>query len=291
MGATRSRSQRAWRHCSSGELVAVHAYAYDLFTSRGTTPDFETIMHGGAEDLLTDELDRAQVAAHAAAMPDGSPGRALHLAAKRHHASLIVVGSAHRGIIGRVLAGDVTMGTLHGAECPVIVAPRGFADRRSALQTIGVGFDGTPESRAATELARDLATTAGARLNVIRVLEPPSTGGPALGYDAEWAQRAEERREGIRAELDALLAELGDIATGEVVVGDPSTELAYAGNELDLLVTGSRGYGPLRRLMLGSTSTRLVREAPCPVLVLTRGAEAEIEHTAAASVTADVTTA
>ncbi len=140
------------------------------------------------------------MAAHAVAMPDGSPGRALHLAAKRHRASLIVVGSAHRGIIGRVLAGDVTMGTLHGAECPVIVAPHGFAERDSALQTIGVGFDGTPESRAAAELARDLATAASARLNVIRVLEPPPPGGPALGYDADWAQRAEEHREEVEAE-------------------------------------------------------------------------------------------
>ena len=73
------------------------------------------------------------MAAHAVAMPDGSPGRALHLAAKRHRASLIVVGSAHHGIIGRVLAGDVTMGTLHGAECPIVVAPHGFAERDSAL--------------------------------------------------------------------------------------------------------------------------------------------------------------
>ena len=272
-----------------GELVAVHAYPYDVFTSRGRTPDFETIMHGNAEDLLTEELERTYVAAHTAAMPDGSPGRALHLAAKRHHGSLIVVGSAHRGPIGRVLAGDVTMGTLHGAECPVIVAPRGFAERGSALQTIGVGFDGTPESRAATELARDLAKAASARLKVVRVLEPPSPGGPALGYDADWAQRAEERREEVQAELDALLAELGDIAAGEIVVGDPATELAYAGNKLDLLVTGSRGYGPVRRLMLGSTSTRLVRETPCPVLVLTRGAEAETEDAAAGLATAGAT--
>jgi nucleotide-binding universal stress UspA family protein len=265
-----------------GELVAVHAYPYDLFTGRGATPEFETIMHGSAEDLLTDELERTHVTAHTAAMPDGSPGRALHVAAKRHDAGLIVVGSAHRGTIGRVLAGDVTMGTLHGAECPVIVAPRGFAEREVALQTVGVGFDGSPESRAATALARDLATAAGARLNVIRVLVPPPPGGPALGYDADWAQHAEEHRNEVQAELDALLAELGEIATGEVVVGDPATELAYAGNELDLLVTGSRGYGPVRCLMLGSTSTRLVREAPCPVLVLTRGAEADAEHAATA---------
>jgi nucleotide-binding universal stress UspA family protein len=272
-----------------GELVAVHAYPYDLFTSRGPTPELETIMHGSAQDLLMDELERTHVAAHAAAMPDGSPGRALHLAATRHHGSLIVVGSAHSGTIGRVLAGNVTMGTLHGAECPVIVAPRGLAERGAALQTIGVGFDGSPESRAAAELARDAATAAGARLKVIRVLEPTPPGGPALAYHADWAERAEERRDEAQAQLDAVLAELGEIATGEVVIGDPATELAYAGNELDLLVTGSRGYGPVRRLMLGSTSSRLVREAPCPVLVLTRGAEADAEHPGAGAATARTT--
>jgi nucleotide-binding universal stress UspA family protein len=272
-----------------GELVAVHAYPHELFVSRGTTPDFETTMHSGAEATLADELERADVVAHAAAVPDGSAGRALHVAAKRHHGELIVVGSAHRGAIGRVLAGDVTMGTLHGAECPVIVAPRGFAQRGSPLQTIGVGVDGSPESRAASELARELATVAGARLKVIRVLEPTPPGGPALAYHADWAERGEDRRAEAQAELDVMLAELGEIATGEVVIGDPATELAYAGNELDLLVTGSRGYGPVRRLMLGSTSTRLVREAPCPVLVLTRGAEAEDEHAGAGSAAAHTT--
>lgn len=271
---------------SGGELVAVHAYPYDLFVSRGDTPDFDSIMHGNAEETLMGELDRANVVAHAAAVPDGSPGRALHLAVRRHHGDLIVVGSAHRGTIGRVLAGDVTMGTLHGAECPVIVAPQGFAARGSKLQAIGVGFDGSPESRAAAELARNLATATGAQLKVIRVLVPAPAGGPALGYDADWAQRAEERRQEVQAELDAVVAELGDIATGELVVGDPPTELAYAGNQLDLLVTGSRGYGPVRRLMLGSTSARLVHEAPCPVLVLPRGAEAEIDHAAAHAATA-----
>jgi len=68
-----------------------------------------------------------------------------------------------------------------------------------------------------------------------------------------------------------------EIATGDLPSGDPARELADAAHDLDLLVTGSRGYGPVRRLMLGSTSTKLVHEAPCPVLVLTRGAEHEAE--------------
>jgi hypothetical protein len=70
-----------------------------------------------------------------------------------------------------------------------------------------------------------------------------------------------------------MVAELGDMATGDIALGDPATELARAGNELDLLVIGSRNYGPLRRLMLGSTSSKLVHRAPCPVLVTTRSVE------------------
>jgi nucleotide-binding universal stress UspA family protein len=260
-----------------GDLVAVNAYAYDLFSHRGTTPDLESIVHGNAQDLIAGELERVGVEAQAVALPDASPGRALQLAAKRHHGDLVVVGSAHHGPIGRVLAGDVTMGTLHGARCPVVVAPRDYAARGTDVHAIGVGLDGSPEARAAVELARALAVAGNASLRVIRVLAPSAPGGSAFMYRPDWAERGQERRDEAQEELDAVVAELGEIATGELVVGDPATELAYAGNDLDLLVTGSRGYGPALRLMLGSTSTRLVRSAPCPVLVLTRGADAEAD--------------
>ena len=63
----------------------------------------------------------------------------------------------------------------------------------STLRTIGAAFDGSPESRAATELARDLAAAVGASLKVIRVLPPTPPGGPALGCHPDWAERAEER--------------------------------------------------------------------------------------------------
>jgi nucleotide-binding universal stress UspA family protein len=176
-----------------GELVAVHAYPYDFFVSRGASPDFESVMHGNADDLVTGELERTGVAAHAVAVPDGSPGRALHIAANRHDSDLIVVGSAHRGLLGRVLAGDVTVGALHGARCPVVVAPAGYAERATDIRTIGVGYDGSPEARAAVDLARGLATTAGARLRVIRVLEPPMPGGPGVWYYEDWHERADGR--------------------------------------------------------------------------------------------------
>ena len=45
-------------------------------------------------------------------------------------------------------------------------------------------------------------------------------------------------------------------------------ELLAFGDEVDLLIVGSRGHGPLRRLVLGSTSLQLTREARCPLLIV-----------------------
>ena len=260
------------RETCGSRLLAVHAYPYDYFISRGSTGDFEAVMHGAAQETLDTELERAGVTAVAIATPDDSPGRALQRIATREHGELIVVGSAHRGPIGRVLAGDVTAGTLHGAPCPVLVAPRGYAEHVGELKTIGVGFDGSPESRAAVGLAHAIAEAAGARIRVIGVLAPPEPGNPFAGYHPDWDEHVRVKRAEAQERLQSVLAELGDIATGDVVFGEPARELAYEAKQLDMLITGSRGYGPVRRLMLGSTSNKLVHEAPCPVLVITRSA-------------------
>jgi hypothetical protein len=69
------------RRLLGGELVAVHAYPYDFVSRRGSTPDFETVLHGNAQNLIAEELERAGITGHTMALPDGSPGRALHMAA------------------------------------------------------------------------------------------------------------------------------------------------------------------------------------------------------------------
>jgi nucleotide-binding universal stress UspA family protein len=274
------------RFCES-DLIAVYAYPYDYFISRGADATFEAVLHDSAEDTLRAEVDGMGIVADAIAIADDSPGRALHNVAARHGAGLIVVGSAHRGPLGRVFAGDVTAGTLHGALCPVLVAPAGYARHGGELDTIGVGFDGSPESRAALELAHELAKTASARLRVIDVVVPPDPGGPFPAYRPDWEEHARIRREEAQGRLDGVLVELGDIATGDVAFGHPARELAHEGNHLDLLVTGSRGYGPVRRLLLGSTTRKLVHEARCPVLVLARGAEHDGDELGAHSTTAE----
>jgi nucleotide-binding universal stress UspA family protein len=107
-----------------------------------------------------------------------------------------------------------------------------------------VGFDDSPESSAALRLATRVSAAAGAALHVVSVAT------------------------GTVAEHEAAAIAAG--ATYEAVGGTPAAELARRSCDLDLLAVGSRGHGPVRRLLLGSTSTRLVREARCPVLIVPR---------------------
>ena len=200
---------------------------------------------------------------------DTSPARALHRIAERERADVLVVGSAHRGAVGRVLGGDVALGSLHGSPCPVAVAPRGMAYRNTPLSRIGVGFDGTPESRQALALAVALAKSARVQLELLCAATAPIP----LFAEAAWADGAiVDYRLEAEELISRTLAELDVDAVGKAIVGGPIETLVELTHRVDLLVVGSRGWGPIRRILLGSTAARLIREAACPVLVLPRGA-------------------
>ena len=61
------------------------------------------------------------------------------------------------------------------------------------------------------------------------------------------------------------------------LIGDPATELARGVRVSDLLVVGSRGYGPVGAVLLGEVSGRLVEAAMCPVLIVPNGVARPLE--------------
>jgi nucleotide-binding universal stress UspA family protein len=78
-------------------------------------------------------------------------------------------------------------------------------------------------------------------------------------------------RDAARAALDEALASLPFEAADELLEGDVVDELAALDDhECDLLVCGSRGYGPVRRVLLGGVARKLTRRAACPVMVVPR---------------------
>jgi nucleotide-binding universal stress UspA family protein len=223
---------------------------------------------------LERHLEAAGVPAHAVPLPGGSPARLLQELAERANAAAIVIGSSHRGELGRVFAGTTAERLLHGAPCPVVVAPRGYAG--GELHRILVGHDGGPESQAALEAA----LAAGADVHLVRVLEPVVLGAQASIAGA-WVPPLDIEAD-ARAAFEAEFAGLEDVER-EFLVGDPARELARRTERADLAIVGSRGYGPLRSVLLGSVSAKLVRRAACPVMVVPRGAQGEASRLLAAT--------
>jgi nucleotide-binding universal stress UspA family protein len=214
------------------------------------------------------------VGAEPEAIPSSSPARGLHELAEEIGADLIVVGSAHHGRVGQVLAGSVGVALLHGSPCGVGVAPHGYRKHaRGYIRAIAAGLDGSAESDLALMAASELAAATGAKLKLVAVAEPPVVGtgsGAADGWRAVKDAIEEQRREQLAKAWSTVPDGVEVEAT--LISGDPVEALVnVAGTPGTLLVVGSRGYGPLRRVLLGSVSTSLVRIAPCPLIVTPRG--------------------
>jgi nucleotide-binding universal stress UspA family protein len=243
-------------------LVLVHVH--ELTPVRGASGAYGVAENAEALRLLEAERAATGVDAELTAVTASSVGRGLHYVAETQDADLLVVGSSARSFAGRVLVGDISRAALAGAPCAVAVAPLEYAhDHTSGIAKIGVGYDGSPESEAALAFARELAALHGASLAAMMVVEPPAYAHVVRNVAHVPADHTEQEQ--AQAELDAL-----EGVEGHVALGLAGEELAAFGAQVDLLVVGSRGYGPVRRLIFGSTSGHLAGNARCPLVVLPR---------------------
>ena len=173
---------------------------------------------------------------------------------------------------------------MHGAPCPIAVVPHGW-DARRELQTIGVAYADSEEGREALRAAHALAARSEGTLRVLTVVRMH-----AAAYGETEARRAGrtgkdfdevegEHRVKAEAAVEELVADLGGDVEVQVdaFLEDPADTLIRVSEHLDLLVCGSRGYGPLRAVLLGGVSRRVAAEAHCPIIVLPRGVKAPLD--------------
>jgi nucleotide-binding universal stress UspA family protein len=200
------------------------------------------------------------------------PIHALHELASYEKADLIVFGAAREGIADHLHV-SLMERMVHGAPCAVAVAPAGYADGDPAeARRIGVGFSDSEEGRTALHLAEELAGIVAGELEVIA----GSGLSPALASYAFSSPSLPAVEDEMYAETKANLERVAGDLGGDVPVhletirGDPSGVLIERSSGLDILMLGSRAYGPLRHVLLGSVSARVMREAHCPVLVVPR---------------------
>jgi nucleotide-binding universal stress UspA family protein len=261
------RLAEAIRASSDGELVV--AVVDDIASPMGEAQAWRELRKEYYESMLAAAAKALGSTDFTSAVAAGSAPDELGRIAESEAAHLIVVGSTHRSKLGQVLPGSVGQRLLHGAPCALAVAPNGYRKHEPpAVTRLGVGYDGREEAKGALELAVDLARQLGAELRLITVApsgEDFVPSGPV----------AKAMREELSSELEAAASGLADDLTVEPVLryGHPARELASQGAELDLLVIGSRSYGPLRRVLLSSVAAELIELASCPVIVLPRASE------------------
>lgn len=248
-----------------GELTLAYVYHGDEHVWRGSSPPYEASEEVRTRELLKTTREEEGVEAHVRTHGSPSVGRGLHELAEEVGADLLVIGSSRRGVFGRVLIGDDTRAALNGAPCAVAIAPAGYAHESSLMREIGVGYNGSPESEHALRVARMLAAGLDTKLSAFEAVYYPARAyvGPAFPDQGMIQELVDAARQRI-AQIEGV--------EPHAAYGVAAEELALYSASLDLLVIGSRSYGPIGRLVHGSTAQQLARIARCPLLVLTRAA-------------------
>ncbi|HJS57341.1 MAG TPA: universal stress protein [Vicinamibacteria bacterium] len=283
-------SELALRHAAAlaratgSDLTVAHVFPYPVPLG-GEVPYFTSQMLGSA--ARAEQLDNLEVFARPAeaagvrvrsVLLEGDPSRQIARLAEALPADLLVLGTHGRGGFERFLLGSVTEKLLRRAPCPVLTVCHGDTpslERGAPFGRILCATDLRPTTVDVVEYALSLAEASSAYLTLLHVLE-----GPEFERDSPLRFSVPEIRT-LRGSLrqDArmrLRLAVPDEVRLQVAVRDLVAEgraheeiLRVARQEAaQLIVLGSHGGGALERMLFGSTSHHVVREAPCPVLVV-----------------------
>ncbi|MEU8799907.1 universal stress protein [Spirillospora sp. NPDC048819] len=267
---------------ADAHLTAVHVHppAWPAYGPGKVDAEWIAYLRGQAEEAL----GRAAARLAELGVPEGSVGVRAHVhrgsgrglieAAVAAGAGLIVAGSAPRGRRGRIAIGSTADQLLHGSPVPVLLAPRGYAaDAPAEFERMTIAYWRRRGAGGPLHAAAGFAEALGVPVRLLTlVLRPP--GLAAKFRDAGGVME----RQVARAEED-----LGR-AAGLVGGGRPVERLTAVGTGVaatlgsvgmlrgEVLACLSGHHGPLRKVFLGESSGKIVRAAPCPVLVLPSGA-------------------
>jgi nucleotide-binding universal stress UspA family protein len=281
-------SKRALDHAAviarwyEAELVVLHVVPF-MPTIFGFPAAVDSAAVAAADaDAVLPELTRVvaqaetMVSATQAMVRSGSPAVEILRYAVEAKADLLVVGTHGRTGFERFMLGSVTEKVLRKAPCPVLTVParcEGHPER-PVFARILCGAEFSEASDHAAGYALALAQEANGRLTLLHVVDwlPDKNLAKYPEFDPV-AYREVVMRE-ARRRLEALVPEEArnwcepDL---RISCGKPYREIlrVAAEDQADLIVLGVHGLGPMDRLLFGSTTQHVVRQALCPVLTVT----------------------
>jgi nucleotide-binding universal stress UspA family protein len=210
----------------------------------------------------------------------GFPTEKFLIYAEERKPDLIIIGAKGLRATMGILLGGVAQQVVEYAPCPVLVVRAPYNGLRGVLLVT----DGSVSSQQAVQFFGGLPLPVGTRLWVMHVLPPPPIslmileapmgGVPVAILSSEEAAAlgAKEEKDGqalVESTCETLQA-MGKPAEGILKRGDAATEIMTVVKEqnIDLIITGSRGHSPIRSWMMGSVSRKLVHYSGCSVLVV-----------------------
>jgi nucleotide-binding universal stress UspA family protein len=276
------------------DVVVVHAVEYVPYSP------YAAYIEGGRDIIL--QLTKEKLEAAAATVSEAGAnvigtelieGRAYDVIlrlADELDTTALVIGAGKKDAMDRLILGTTAENLIRGATYPVFVHHPD--DNVVDIKTIGCAVDYSDHSKLTLQTTLDLADWLRAEVVIMHAVPPPHVYPELLdnSYTAPFDLPLPDAVTQIHTELspDAALKEALDGAeshlrqyvggfdlTGitwrpKIIVGKPSDHIADAAREekLDLLVIGSKGHGGLLSRLLGGTATRVIRDAPCSLLIV-----------------------
>lgn len=215
----------------------------------------------------------------------GQPAEEIAGIVEEKHIDLVISATRGRSGLKRLILGSVTERLMRSLSCPLLVVQS--TDKASpdqgaksiSLNKILIGCDFSKDSELAIAHGLSLAQEFEAELHLVHVIAPP--------VYPEFIKSGSAAAHGVQDQVlsDLLTQKLQELVPEEahnwcrlqtiLIEGQPYTELVnYADrNEMDMIVMGIRGHGLVKSLLLGSTTDRVVRHTPCPVLAVSNQPE------------------
>ena len=254
-------------------LSLVNVFPTTLFPTAGT--DDRATLRKQADESLRSDRDELAPDAIIHSVADLSVSRALMHFAQETHVEIVVIGSSRDAPPGRARIGRRGRQLLHDMPFALALAPRGSRTRKFELGRVGLGNDGGLEAKVAQDVAIELCRAASGTLVIKSVIDDsyPILAGAAPAALPEYEAGWEYQRSQAQSELEQQATQLDVPTEISSVLGDPGRELRSLSDDVDLIVVGSRRWGPIARVVTGGVGETLVADAGCPVVIVPRPSE------------------
>lgn len=262
------------------EIAATHGATVQLLYVANTNKPSLTQYEGSVVDVLEQEgedvLSDARERATTRDVPvtddivQGDPREAIVDAAEPGFVDLVVMGTHGRDSLENYVLGSVTEHVVNACETPVL-AVRADEDARQPYpyDDILVPTDGSENAGKAMEFAAGFATHYGATVHLLSVVDEPALGA-AVGSSPVVDHLEDNAQETVADGATTVRnAGVDDVETAVETGSVPDTVRSFATDiDADLIAMGTHGRTGLDERLLGSTTERVLRTAPVPVLTI-----------------------